>query len=161
VLDLQISGLIGNGVGRYGTSQLPDATIDPSGRLRLLHEDMILGGATWHATPDLDVYLFAGREEAKAKPLTGPSGLAFGYGNPAYVNAGCFVEGSPFVCNGNTREIDQITGGFWHKPYQGAFGRIQWGAQYSYTERKAFEGVGGAPTTLDHMVFTSFRYYPF
>ena len=45
--------------------------------------------------------------------------------------------------------------------FQGKFGRIQWGVQYSYTERKAFEGVGGAPSANENMVFTSFRYYPF
>lgn len=161
VLDLQVSGLIGYGVGRYGTAQLPDATLDPAGHVRPMHEDMILAGATWHATSDLDLYLFAGREESKGKAMTGPTGLAFGYGNPAYVNLGCFVEGPPVVCNGNTREINQVTAGFWHKPYQGDFGHIQWGAQYSYTRREAFDGVGGAPTADAHMVFTSFRYYPY
>jgi hypothetical protein len=33
--------------------------------------------------------------------------------------------------------------------------------QYSYTERKAFSGIGGAPIANDSMVFASFRYYPF
>jgi len=44
----------------------------------------------------------------------------------------------------------------------GSFGRIQWGLQYSHTERKAFAGAGGvAPVANDNMVFASFRYYPY
>jgi hypothetical protein len=35
------------------------------------------------------------------------------------------------------------------------------GSQGSYTQRRAFEGVGGAPTTDAAVVLTSFRYYPF
>jgi hypothetical protein len=161
VLDLQISGLVGQGIGRYGTSGLPDVTFDAQGNVRPMHENMVLAGLTLHATKDLDVYVFGGREQAQARIFSGPTGLAYGYGNPLYLNAGCFTEGSSATCNGNTKEIDQITGGFWHKPYQGKFGKIQWGVQYSYTERKAFEGVGGAPKANENMVFTSFRYYPF
>jgi len=161
VLDLQVSGLIGYGMGRYGSAQLPDATFSPTGEIKPLHQYMALAGANWHPLPELQLYLFAGREESYGKVMTGPTGLAFGYGDPAYVNLGCFTEGSPLTCNGNSRYIQQITAGFWHFPYQGDFGHIQWGVQYSYTERKAFGGVGGAPKGDDNMVFTSFRYYPF
>jgi hypothetical protein len=161
VLDLQVSGLYGYGVGRYGSAQLPDVTFSPTGEIKPLHQYMVLAGANWHPMPELQLYLLAGREESFGKVMTGPTGLAFGYGNPAYVNLGCFTEGSPLTCNGNSKYIQQITAGFWHFPYQGNFGHIQWGAQYSYTERKAFGGVGGAPKGDDHMVFTSFRYYPF
>ena len=45
--------------------------------------------------------------------------------------------------------------------YDGSYGRMRIGLQYSYTNDKAFAGVGGAPHTDDNMVFTSFRYYPF
>jgi hypothetical protein len=161
VLDLQVSGLAGKGVGRYGSSQLPDVTFDAQGNIRPIQENMILAGATLHANPALDVYLYAGREQEKARVFAGPTGLAYGYGNPLYLNTGCFTEGSSATCNGNTKEIDQVTGGFWHKPYVGKYGKVQWGVQYSYTERKAFQGVGGAPKTNENMVFTSFRYYPF
>jgi hypothetical protein len=55
----------------------------------------------------------------------------------------------------------------------GRFGRVQWGIQYSYTERHLFPGYGapGAPTPAlnfnpapiarENMIFTSIRYYPF
>jgi hypothetical protein len=159
-LDLQLSGLRGQGVGRYGTSQLPDATFGPDGRLQPITETMMLAGATLHATPKLDVYLFAGEERAERQASTTAAG-AFGYGNPNYVNAGCFSETAAAVCNGNTREVRQATLGFWHKAYQGGFGRLQVGMQYSYTRREAFSGVGGAPTVGENMLFTSLRYYPF
>jgi hypothetical protein len=161
VLDLQASGLVGRGIGRYGSSQLPDVTFNPSGTAEPIRESMILAGATLHATPALDVYLYAGRESEQQQSYVGPTGLAYGYGNPLYINSGCFSDTSTLTCNGNTREVDQITAGFWDKPYQGRFGRIQWGVQYSYTERKTFSGVGGAPSADDNMIFTSFRYYPF
>jgi hypothetical protein len=80
-------------------------------------------------------------------------------GNLAYNNTGCFSEGGS--CSANTRYIDQATVGFWDKPYVGPFGRLQWGIQYSYTERHAFEGMGGAPVASENMILTSIRYYPF
>ena len=159
MLDFQISGLIGQGIGRYGTSGLPDVTFDSSGNLHAMQENMVLAGLTLHPVPELDVYVFGGREQEKARAFG--TTTPFGYGNPLFVNTGCFAEGSTATCTGNTHEVDQITGGCWHRPYVGKFGKVQWGVQYSYTERKAFQGVGGAPKANDNMVFTSFRYYPF
>lgn len=159
VLDVQLSGMQGKGIGRYGSSQLPDATFDPGGGIRPIHEYMLLAGATLHATPLLDVYGFAGEEVEDARAYT-TGGLAYGYGNPLYTNAGCSTEGSA-VCNGNTHSIKQATVGVWQKLYVGPFGRAQVGVQYSYTERQAFAGVGGAPLAKQNIGFVSFRYYPF
>jgi hypothetical protein len=39
--------------------------------------------------------------------------------------------------------------------------RCDSGVQYSYNQRLAFEGVGGAPGTNDSIVMTQLRYYPF
>jgi hypothetical protein len=44
---------------------------------------------------------------------------------------------------------------------RGDYGTVRAGAQYSYTQRFAFEGVGGAAKTDDHIVMTQVRYYPF
>jgi hypothetical protein len=57
--------------------------------------------------------------------------------------------------------MSQLTAGFWDKLYQGSFGSVRFGLQYSYTELTAFPGGGFAPKTSDNMIFTSFRYYPF
>jgi hypothetical protein len=162
VFDLQADGLFGDGIGRYGSGQLPDATFKPDGEIAPLTEDMEMVGATWHSTPALDLYVFAGREHDDAKSYD-VSGTPFGYGNPLYVNTGCFSLTAALTakCTGNTQEIDQITAGIWDNPYTGDYGKVRIGLQYSYTERKAFNGVGGRPTANENMLFTSFRYYPF
>ncbi len=160
VLDAQFSGMEGKGIGRYGSAQLPDTTFDPNGVQRPIHEYMLLAGATLHASKMLDVYGFAGEEIEDTRAYTTATGLAYGYGNPLYTNVGCFIEGST-VCNGNTHSIKQATVGLWQKLYVGPFGRAQVGAQYSYTERKSFVGVGGAPLSKGSIGFVSFRYYPF
>jgi hypothetical protein len=38
---------------------------------------------------------------------------------------------------------------------------MQVGAQYSYTRRYVFQGIGPTPKTDENMVFVSFRWYPF
>ena len=161
VLDAQISGMEGKGIGRYGTSQLPDATFDSGGGIRPIHEFMLLAGATLHASKLLDIYGFAGEEvDDDGRFQITNSGAAYGYGNPLYTNQGCNIEGNG-ACNGNTHSIKQATVGLWQKLYVGPFGRAQVGAQYSYTERQSFAGVGGAPLSKNSMGFVSFRYYPF
>jgi TolA-binding protein len=161
MLDFQFSGMNGKGIGRYGSAQLADVTTNPNGSLSPIKETMALAGLTLHATPDLDIYGFAGEERQEKASVT-LNGVAYGYGNPLYNNSGCDTEGAASaLCVGNTKKIDQETLGFWWKFYQGKFGKMQFGAQYSHTERTAFEGIGGAPSAKDDMIFTSFRYYPF
>jgi hypothetical protein len=162
VFDIQADGMFGSGIGRYGSGQLPDATFRPDGQIAPLTENMEMVGATWHSTPHLDFYIYAGREHDDAKAYYSGTSL-YGYGNPLYENTGCFSLTAALTakCVGNTQEIDQITAGLWGDPYSGDFGRFRVGVQYSYTERKAFEGVGGRPVANDSMIFTSFRYYPF
>ncbi|MGH6878396.1 MAG: hypothetical protein ACREHV_13630, partial [Rhizomicrobium sp.] len=134
VFDIQADGLFGNGIGRYGSGQLPDVTFKPTGEIAPLTENMEMVGGTWHSTPALDFYLFAGREHDDAKAYdmgTSP----FGYGNPLYENAGCFSLAAALTskCVGNTQEIDQLTGRLWGTPYAGDFGKVKVGLQYSYT----------------------------
>jgi hypothetical protein len=168
LLEFRVSGLAGKGIGRYGSAQLADVTFDAGGNIRPISEVQALAGLTLHATPALDVYLFAGREKDSAQPydLTSGAGVVtpYGYGNSLYSNSGCVSETAKGGCVGNTRLIEQGTFGFWYKPYVGNFGKIQWGLQYSRTERKAFAGSGNlaiTPVGDDNMVFASFRYYPF
>jgi hypothetical protein len=158
-LDLQGSILSGSGIGRYGSSQLPDVTFKPDGRIAPIHETMFLVGGTWHVTPALDLYVFGGEERQKAKFYDTATGF-FGFGNPAatFTAASCTTEGG--ICVPNIRRVEQITSGLWYKPFTGSFGQIRVGLQYSHTKLTGFRGVGGfEPTTDDDMVFTSFRYY--
>jgi hypothetical protein len=158
LLDVQASGLWGNGIGRYGTGQLPDVTFADNGRIKPIHESIFLVGGILHATKALDVYTYFGQEEASRATY----GTAFGYGNPNYLNTGCNIEGTaPTTCIGNTRILKEVSAGFWDTFYAGYWGQARFGLQYSYVERDAFSGVGGAPRTNENMIFTSFRFFPF
>ena len=168
LLDFQISALAGKGIGRYGSAQLTDVTFDPAGNIHPIHEIEALAGLTLHVTNKLDYYLFFGeeKESAEAFNLSNQAGTVtpYGYGNPLYQNGGCSSEVPtvpPTACIGNARLIRQGTTGFWFKPYAGTFGRFQYGLQYSYSQRKSFEGLGGAATANQNIVMASMRYYPF
>jgi hypothetical protein len=186
-VDLGIKGMGGNGVGRYGSAQLPDATVRPDGTLALLHNYMGLGTIQLYPTPKLDIYLNAGDEYAsRGQYQKGGPGTAFneGYGANALSNAGCWTETLPttttpagttaaggFVpgglssCTGDTRNIVEGTAGFWYRFYKGPRGTVQYGMQFSYIVRNTWSGVGsvahpsGSPTADEPMLFTSFRYY--
>ena len=91
-----------------------------------------------------------------------------GYGSRFANNTGCSTENPPtsqFIpsgggtCAGDIRQISEATIGFWNKLYQGPFGRLQWGLSYSYLQKTAWSGIGGAPKANDNMIWTSFRYY--
>lgn len=167
LFDVQLSALAGQGIGRYGSAGLADVTSDATGKLHGIPELMWLAGGTWHATPTLDVYLFGGEEAETSKTYrysTLPT-LAVGEGTlPGSNNSGCAIESTSSTCSPVNKYVEQATVGFWHNIYQGSFGRVRWGIQYSYTERKAFADATSAsfaPKATDNMVFTSFRYYPF
>lgn len=161
LLDVQASGMAGNGIGRYGTSQLTDTVLRPNGQLVGIPETMFMGGATLHPIKQLDVYVFGGQEQESNKEYTVGSSL-FGIGSGIGNDASCLVEKAGSTCSAVTRSISQITAGFWDRFYQGPFGRLQVGIQYSYTQKQAFADSNGlAPKTNENMLFTSFRYYPF
>lgn len=156
VLDLELSALTGSGIGRYGTSQLPDVTFAPDGRIAPIAETAWLAGGTLHATRALDIYVFGGEEDVGRKSFN----ATYGYGSPTLDLAGCSIQGGS--CAAVTRFVEQGTIGFWQKFYQGSLGRAQFGVQYSYTERRALSGLKSvAPVTNDNIIFTSVRYYPF
>ncbi|WP_146030310.1 hypothetical protein [Methylocella silvestris] len=162
-LEAQFSGMTGRGIGRYGAGQLPDVTFNANGTIAPIQETMLLAGLTWHATSDLDLYAYAGEEYQNATYTTTESGGVlnpFGLGNPLFSNAGCSTPGST-VCNGNIHLIRQITGGLWDKVYQGSFGQLRAGLQYSFTQKYSFQGVGGGAKTQENMGLFSLRYYPF
>ena len=56
-LELSVEGLLGQGIGRYGTAGLPDATLNPTtGALRPLRQAKIMVGLVYHRTSRLDLY---------------------------------------------------------------------------------------------------------
>jgi len=164
----------GNGMGRYGTSTLPDLTVDGNGYLHPLRAYQALAELDYHL-PKWDFYFDAGGEYVGnwARPY---NGTLVGYGVYTANNTGCgtetlpvnasgFAPGALASCTGQTRAIIEGTAGFWFKPYNGPKGRLQMGMQYSYITRDTWNGTNSyksvpySPEGIDNMVFTSFRYY--
>lgn len=179
--------LAGNGIGRYSTTTLPDATAHPDGSLALLVGGSALGSLEWHVSPRFNMYGYYGGEYAKRSwyttqytdTTTGEPILA-GYGAPTNIVYGCYVEvlpaaspngggnapGTAANCNADTRNIQEGTVGYWYRFYSGPHGTLQQGIQYSYAERRTWTGIGNpaegltnSPKAIDNMWFTSFRYY--
>jgi hypothetical protein len=160
MLDLQVYGAHG-ALGRFRATPFPDAALAQDGTIMPLQITSAAVGLIWHTLPTLDLYTYAGLEKAKAAFMDVGT-VPFGYGNPLYNNTGCNIENSPAAtCNGNTKEIRQFTAGFYDTVYRGKYGTVKAGVQYSYNQRFAFDGVGGAPKTDDNIVMSQLRYYPF
>ncbi len=181
-LDVGAHALVGNGIGRYSSGTLPDATAHPDGSLELLVGASALGSVEYHPTPRLDLYAYGGEEYAQRAFYTtsytntanGEPILA-GYGAPTNNVSGCYVETLPSgglasgpsstTCNADTRNLQEGTAGYWFRFYKGAHGTFQQGIQYSYVVRHTWEGIGPitglgfSPKAVDNMWFTSFRYY--
>jgi hypothetical protein len=184
-LDLQGSILYGQGVGRYGSGQLPDVTFDANGKLSPVTALQAMVGAVGHLTPDLDVYVYAGLERADSNFGGATAATAFGFGNPFYSDSTCFTENfttpaaptSPVTgvlntstssgCSVNVKQLAEITVGAWYNFYKGQYGRLAGGLQYEYVHRDTFNGLAGAtlasgfvaPSTDESIFMTSLRYY--
>jgi hypothetical protein len=188
-LDFGVKGVYGDGIGRFGSSQLADATARPDGTLAPIRSGHGLGILEFHPSPKLDIYAYGGAEYAARAAYTGYESVRMtattvtrsnngigGYGNPAANNSGCSTENPPATqllpsaggtCAGDARIVIEGTLGFWHKLYQGPKGGFRWGMTYSYLTRTGWSGSGGLaagsagiePKAVNNMVFTSFRYY--
>ncbi len=164
-LSFEARGLAGYGIGSYGTSGLPDATIKQSGAALPLPEVQALVGLVGKPSPVVDLYGYVGTEQIGRRYFNA-GGKAYGYGNPAYVNSGCGVELSTATCTANTAGIVQGTLGAYWRFLHGEFGTVQAGVQYSYTRRDIFKGVTATPGTGnqgtdENTFFFSLRYLPF
>jgi hypothetical protein len=166
-LDISLNALAGQGIGRYGTSQLPDVTVRLDGSLAPIKAGQGLGMVEFNPNARLKLYAYGGSEYAGRTWSLNSAGKGVGYGSPLNNNTGCDTESVPTtssaplagLCNADTRSIYQLTSGFWYRAYVGPGGRVQYGMQYSYTERNAWAGLGIAPKGDENMVFTSMRYY--
>jgi hypothetical protein len=166
-MDLGFHFFGGNGVGRYGSTGLPDATVHEDGTLHLLRSYQALGTLEFH-TNRWDIYFNGGTEYVSRAWELNSSGKPVGYGSPLFDNSGCFAEplptgaflpGTLSKCAGDTKNIFEGVAGFWYRIYNGTYGRLQFGPQYSYLTRTTWGGKGGQPYATENMVLTSFRYY--
>jgi len=179
--DIGAHFLTGQGIGRYGTGGLPDATVNPTGTLGLLRAYQGLGTVELHLKR-FDWYAYAGEEYVGKRWSVDPNtGKDVGYGPPSVSTAGCYTESLPSSaattgfnigggCSVDTQRLVEGTFGFWVRLMQGPHGRIQIGPQYSYLVRDAWWGTYAAATSttpatyssphgINNMIFTSFRYY--
>ena len=122
-LDFGVKGVYGDGIGRFGSAQLPDTTARPDGTLAPIRTGHGLGILELHPSPKLDIFAYGGAEYAARAAYTGyetvkitttsvtgtgagapllvnttiarsVSGIG-GYGNPAANNSGCSTENPP------------------------------------------------------------------
>ena len=172
-LDLGAHILVGNGIGRYSTATLPDATANPDGSLKLLVGGSALTSLEWHATKRFDLYGYYGGEYARrawapsdyTDTTPGPTlgqPILVGYGAPTNIVSGCYLEvlptsspngggnvpGSASNCNADNRNIQEGTFGYWFRLYSGVHGTLRQGIQYSYAERHTWQGIGNPDANL-------------
>jgi TolA-binding protein len=101
-----------------------------------------------------------------------PSEAAMGYGSKMTSNSSCETISNPGYsgsstgyypggsCGAQTRDVQEITGGYWYDFYKGEHGRFRQGIQYGYAVREGWSGLSGIGTKgIDNMVWTSLRYY--
>ena len=158
--DVSVEGLLGQGIGRYGSSGLPDATLNPTtGELRPLREGRVMGGIVYHHNSRLDLYTYSGDEYAGRYGFVSPTGTAAGYGSPLASYGGCTNEVALNTCSGANRNIYEATAGYWYRLYQGEYGRIEQGNQILYIHRDLWSGVGRAPQGGDVVVYSTLRFY--
>jgi hypothetical protein len=118
-LEVPLEGLLGQGIGRYGSSGLPDATLNPTtGELRPLREARIMGGLIYHRSSRLDLYTYGGDEYAGRYAFISPTGTAAGYGSPLVSYTGCTNEVALNSCSGANRNIYEATVGYWYRLYR-------------------------------------------
>jgi len=172
-LDLGAHILAGDGLGRYSSSTLADATAHPDGSLELLSGGSALATVEEHLSKRLDLYAYYGAEYAKrafyntgytvttAGPTQGQPILG-GYGAPNNLVYGCSIEvlpvsspngggnvpGSAANCQADTRNIQEGTFGYWYRIFSGSRGTLQQGMQYSYVSRHTWQGIGDPLTGL-------------
>jgi hypothetical protein len=131
VLDFEVQGLAGDGVGRYGSAQLADLTFRPNGTEALIRTAHGMTGLEYHSNK-LDAYVYGGAEYAARTSYTGydsisviktaaiPASTTFpsgspattlttiktngigGYGSPFANNTGCLTELPPNNTTGAT-----------------------------------------------------------
>ena len=187
-LEIGLSGMAGTGVGRYGSAQLADATLKPSGALEPIKNYHGLGSIVTHEGKNLDIYAYYGGEYAQRTLYSIPTGAQIGYGSAFLSNAGCYalptatnstlgtggVAGTDtaVTCAEPTRYIQEGMAGFTYRIVNSPkYGRLQYQATYSLLQRNLWRGaitpvVATAPTPTptgpraqDNMIHVSMRYY--
>jgi uncharacterized coiled-coil protein SlyX len=119
-VELSLEGLLGQGIGRYGSSGLPDVTLHPrTGATLPLRQGWIMGGVVYHRNSHLDLYAYGGDEYTGRYAFVSPTGTAAGYGSPLVDYSSCTNEVALNACNGANHNIYEATAGYWYRLYRG------------------------------------------
>ena len=187
-VDVAAQGMVGDGTGRYGSSQLGDVTVKPNGTLVALRNAHGLGSLETHPTPRLDVYAYYGGEyEQREQYATGVAATPYtGYGTIVNNLTGCENElagvpapgnsgfgGVPTTngtCAAATKYIQEGMAGFTFRAVNSPkYGRLQYQFTYSYLTKTSWNGITAgtvaAPTgfgnakAVNNMIHFGMRYY--
>ncbi len=158
-----LKGLYGQGVGRYGDSQISDVTLRPDATIAPLHGFSALATLEYNPTSRLNLWSNYGGDYI-GRRYSGSEG----YGSPLTNMTGCSVEpkpggsfspSTPANCAGNNKDVQELSVGYWFNFYAGSKGKLRQGIQYSRFERDLWSGIGGGAKGTDNGFWTSLRYY--
>ena len=179
-VDFAVQAMAGQGIGRYGSSQLADATLRPDETLEPIRNYHGMLSIETHPTPKLDVFAYYGGEYAQRTVYTTALGALIGYGPANTSDTGCYNipaansttlgagtggTAGATSCGSPTRYIQEAMGGFTYRLVSSPkYGRLQYSATYSYIQRNLWSGVGSSttptgPRATEPMVHVSMRYY--
>src|SRR6202789_3124957 len=92
MFELAVQAMAGTGVGRYGSSQLADATLRPNEVLEPIRNYHGLFSFVLHPTKKWDFFTYYGGEYAQRTVYTTGEGALIGYGPRNLSDAGCYNE---------------------------------------------------------------------
>jgi hypothetical protein len=181
--EVAAQAMAGQGVGRYGSAQLADATLRPDETLEPIRNYHGLFSLVTHPAKKLDVFAYYGGEYAQRTVYTTGEGALIGYGPRNLSDTGCYNLPAPggnssgtagslsaISCSSPTRYIQEEMGGLIYRAINSpTYGRLQYEVTYSYIQRNLWSGnnvpatgpVTGptGPRATDPMVHVSMRYY--
>jgi hypothetical protein len=176
--EVGVQAMAGTGVGRYGSSQLADATLRPDETLEPIKNYHGLLSIETHLTPKLDAFVYYGGEYAQRTVYALPNGTLTGYAPQTLSNAGCYNLPTPggngsgsagsisaSGCAEPTRYIQEAMGGLTYRAINSPkYGKLQYSLTYSYIQRNLWAGIGSAttptgPRATEPMVHIQMRYY--
>ena len=177
-LEVAVQGMAGTGVGRYGSSQLADATLRPDETLEPVRNYHGLFSLESHLDPKFDLFAYYGGEYAQRTVYETAAGNFIGYAPANLSDTGCYnlptfsgTAGSAGsisatgTCASPTKYIQEGMIGFQYRPITSPkYGRLQYSITYSIINRQLWAGVGSASTPVspraqDSMIHVQMRYY--
>jgi len=150
----------------FGTGSITASTLGSPAA-----EFCVTGTTTCTATPTAALIAAGGKWGGHwSTPALGTT--AVGYGSRLLSNSACNTISNPGYngsstgyypggsCGAQTRDVQEVTGGYWYDLYKGDKGRLRQGIQYGYAVREGWSGASGIGAKgIDNMFWTSFRYY--